>query len=183
MLLQAITNGQMQTPRCVQGILLCFCKLFQMARYRLHSMLKVYPCAFESYYKWPNTDSTLCARYIHVLLHCVTNNQKQTPHSAQILQAVTNDQIQTTHCAQGVTNGQIQTTYCAQCISMCCCKLLQMARYRNHIELKVYPCAIARCFKRPDTDPILCARYIHMLLHCVTNGQIQTPHCAHRISM
>ena len=229
MLLHGVTNGQIQTTHYAQGISMCCCTVLQMARYKLHIMRKVYP--YAAVRCWPDTNYTLCARYIHMRLQGVTNGQIQTTsavarcykwpdtdstlcakHIHVLLHGVTNGQIQTPHCAQGISMccctvlqmaryrlhivrkaypcavarcykwPDTNYTLCAS-ISMCCCTVLQMARYRLYIVRKAYPCAVARCYKWPDTDSTLCARHIHVLLHGVTNGQIQTPHCAQGISM
>ena len=195
MLLQAVTNGNIQTPLCAQ----------------------VYPHAAASCYKWPDTASTLYTMYIHKLLQGVTNGQIQTPHCTQgistccckrlqmaryCLHIVHNvypravascykwpDTVSTLYTMyihvllQAVTNGQILPPHCTQCISTCCCKLLQMARYCLHIVHKVYPRAVASCYKWPDTASTLYTMYIHVLLQAVTNGQILPPHCTQCISI
>ena len=94
-----------------------------------------------------------------------------------LLQAVTNDQINVSHCAQctyivvllqAVTKGQS-----VQGIPLCCCKLLQkMAKYRLHCVRKVCPSGVARCYKWPDNDSNVCARYIQVVLQTATDGQM-----------
>ena len=57
-LLQSVTNDQIQTPDYAQGI----------------------PCNVASCHKRPDTDSTLRSMYTLVLLQAVTNGQTQIPH-------------------------------------------------------------------------------------------------------
>ena len=182
-LFQAVTNDQIQTPQYAQGIPMCFCKLLQMARCRLHGVCKVYSCAFASCFKWPDTDSTVCSRYTHVLLKAITNGQIQTPHCAPGISMCCCTVLQITRNRLHIVLKFCKLLQMIRYKLHIVHKVLQMARYRQHIVRNVYPCAVASCYKWPDTETILSLRYIHVLLQGASNGQILTPYYAQGISI